>query len=100
MESKNPGRFTFGKQLSLAPKHCNEEAELQNEGDVVDQSARWMYSVFEGDVDGICEVLESGVSVNFKDIDYRTALHVAVCEGFTKVVEFLLQKDAEVDAKD
>ncbi|XP_020209117.1 integrin-linked protein kinase 1, partial [Cajanus cajan] len=100
MESKNLGRFTLGKQSSLAPKRRNEEAELQNEGDAVDQSVRLMYSAFEGDVDGIHEVLESGVSVNFRDIDYRTTLHVAVCEGFTKVVEFLLQKDAKVDAKD
>nr|KYP39480.1 hypothetical protein KK1_039214 [Cajanus cajan] len=85
MELKNPGRFTLRKQSSLAPKRRNEEAELQNEGDVVDQSVRLMYSAFEGDGRGI---------------DYRTALHVSVCEGFTKVLEFLLQKDAEVDAKD
>ncbi|XP_020220589.1 integrin-linked protein kinase 1 [Cajanus cajan] len=100
MESKNPARFTLGKQSSLAPERRNEEAEHQNEGDAVDQSVRLMYSAFEGDVDGIREVLESGVNVNFRDIDYRTALHVAACEGFTEVVEFLLQKGAEVDAKD
>nr|KYP77003.1 Serine/threonine-protein kinase CTR1 [Cajanus cajan] len=34
------------------------------------------------------------------DIDYHTALHVAACERFTEVVEYLLQKVAEVDAKD
>ncbi|KAG4971324.1 hypothetical protein JHK84_037396 [Glycine max] len=100
MESKNPARFTLGKQSSLAPERHNKEAELQNDGEVVDQGVRLMYSAFEGDVDGICEALESGVSVNYKDIDNRTALHVAVCEGFTDVVDLLLQKGAEVDPKD
>jgi len=100
MESKNPARFTLGKQSSLAPERHNEGAEPQNDGDAVDQGVRLMYSAFEGDVDGIREVLESGVSVNYKDIDNRTALHVASCEGFTDVADLLLQKGAEVDAKD
>ncbi|XP_014518991.1 serine/threonine-protein kinase STY17 [Vigna radiata var. radiata] len=100
MESKNPARFTLGKQSSLAPERHNEGAEPKNEGNAVDQGVRLMYSAFEGDVDGIREVLESGVSVNYKDIDYRTALHVASCEGFTDVADLLLQKGAEVDAKD
>ncbi|WVY92806.1 hypothetical protein V8G54_031894 [Vigna mungo] len=100
METKNPARFTLGKQSSLAPERHKEGAEPQNEGDAVDQGVRLMYSAFEGDVDGIREVLESGVSVNYKDIDYRTALHVASCEGFTDVADLLLQKGAEVDAKD
>ncbi|KAK7332112.1 hypothetical protein VNO80_28859 [Phaseolus coccineus] len=100
MESKNPARFTLGKQSSLAPERHNEGAEPQNDGDAVDQGVRLMYSAFEGDTDGIREVLESGVSVNYKDIDNRTALHVASCEGFTDVADLLLQKGAEVDAED
>ncbi|KAK7412510.1 hypothetical protein VNO78_03974 [Psophocarpus tetragonolobus] len=100
MESKNPARFTLGKQSSLAPERHKEEEELRNDGDVVDQGVRLMYSAFEGDVDGIREVLESGVTVNYKDIDNRTALHIAACEGFTEVVDLLLQKGAEVDPKD
>ncbi|CAJ1962057.1 unnamed protein product [Sphenostylis stenocarpa] len=100
MESKNPARFTLGKQSSLAPERHNEGEEPQNDGDAVDQGVRLMYSAFEGDVDGIREVLEAGVSVNYRDIDDRTALHVASCEGFTDAVDLLLQKGAEVDAKD
>ncbi|KAH1208365.1 hypothetical protein AAZX31_15G084900 [Glycine max] len=100
MESKNPARFTLGKQSSLAPERHNKEAELQKDGEAVDQGVRLMYSAFEGDVGGIREALESGVSVNYKDIDNRTALHVAACEGFTDVVDLLLQKGAEVDPKD
>ena len=67
---------------------------------VKEKGVRLMYSAFEGDVGGIRKALESGVSVNYKDIDNRTALHVAACEGFTDVVDLLLQKGAEVDPKD
>lgn len=100
MESKNPARFMLGKQSSLAPERSNVETELGNDGEGVDQGVRLMYLAFEGDVNGVREVLESGVSVNFRDIDGRTALHVASCEGFTDVVDLLLQKGADVEAKD
>ncbi|XP_061351971.1 integrin-linked protein kinase 1 [Gastrolobium bilobum] len=100
MESKNPARFKLGKQSSLAPERHGEEQELQNDGDVVDPGVRLMYSANEGDVDGIREVLELGVSVNFRDIDDRTALHIAACQGLTDVVALLLEKGAEVDPKD
>lgn len=103
MESKNPARFTLGKQSSLAPEREREESEPNEDGDSVEgvnPGVRLMYSANEGDLDGIREVLESGVSVNFRDIDDRTALHVAACQGLTDVVALLLEKGAEVDAKD
>ncbi|KAJ7963880.1 putative Protein kinase [Quillaja saponaria] len=59
-----------------------------------------MYLTNEGDLDGIKELLDSGTDVNFRDIDSRTALHIAACQGLTDVVEFLLQNGAEVDPKD
>ncbi|KAJ1414181.1 Serine-threonine/tyrosine-protein kinase, catalytic domain [Sesbania bispinosa] len=100
MESKNPARFTLGKQSSLAPERHSEEQELHDDGDAIDPGVRLMYSANEGDVDGIREVLELGVSVNFRDIDGRTALHVAACQGLTDVVALLLEKGAEIDPKD
>ena len=104
MESKNPSRFTLGKQSSMAPeRHREEGSELHNDGEAeegVDPGVRLMYSANEGDLEGIREVLESGVSVNFRDIDDRTALHVAACQGLTDVVALLLEKGAEVDPKD
>lgn len=102
METKNPPRFTLGKQSSLAPeRHGEKEQGLQNDdGDAIDPGVRLMYSANEGDVDGISEVLESGVSVNYRDIDGRTALHVAACQGLTHVVALLLEKGADVDPKD
>ncbi|KAF1890952.1 hypothetical protein Lal_00037523 [Lupinus albus] len=103
MESKNPPRFTLWKQSSLAPERDDEESGSNKEDDSVegvDPGVRLMYSANEGDLDGILEVLESGVSVNFRDIDYRTALHIAACQGLTDVVALLIEKGAEVDPKD
>ncbi|GAA0144004.1 non-receptor serine/threonine protein kinase [Lithospermum erythrorhizon] len=54
----------------------------------------------EGDLEGIKELLDSGTDVNFKDIDNRTALHVAACQWYIDVVQFLLQNGAKVDPKD
>jgi ankyrin repeat protein len=105
MAAKNPTRFKLGKQSSLAPERNREEDGLQHDGDddvaaTIDPGVRLMYSANEGDVDGISEVLESGVSVNFRDVDGRTALHIAACQGLTHVVELLLEKGADVDPKD
>ncbi|CAK8530820.1 unnamed protein product [Lathyrus sativus] len=101
MESKNPTRFTLGKQSSLARERHREEDELHDDVDAtIDPGVRLMYSAYEGDVDGIREVLESGMSVDFKDIDGRTALHIAACQGYTDVVDLLLGNGAAVDPKD
>ncbi|MED6155120.1 hypothetical protein PIB30_002323 [Stylosanthes scabra] len=104
METKNPSRFKLGKQSSMAPeRHREDGSELHKDGDGdegIHPGVRLMYSANEGDLDGIREVLDSGVSVNFRDIDDRTALHVAACQGLTDVVALLLEKGAEVDAKD
>lgn len=62
MESKNPARFKLGKQSSLAPERHREETELQKDGDTIVPGVRLMYSANEGDVDGIREELESGIS--------------------------------------
>lgn len=103
MESKIPARFTLGKQSSLAPERHREESDFHKEGDEVEEvspGVKLMYLANEGDLDGIREVLDSGVSANFRDIDNRTALHIAACQGLTDVVALLLEKGAEVDPKD
>lgn len=99
MESKSNGRFTLGKQSSLAPSGSDEEgwAGVPNE---IDANIRLMYMANEGDLGGIEELLDSGVDVNFRDIDGRTALHVAACQGFADVVRLLLDKGAQVDPQD
>ncbi|KAF3946390.1 hypothetical protein CMV_027337 [Castanea mollissima] len=51
-------------------------------------------------MDGIRELLDSGVNINFKDSDGRTALHVAACNGLTDVVSLLLDPGSELDPSD
>lgn len=107
MESKSTGRFTLGRQSSLAPDPDNgaDPAEANRPDDIADDDGieaniRLMYLASEGDLDGIRELLESGIDVNFGDIDGRTALHVAACQGRPDVVDLLLQKGAKVDPED
>ncbi|KAJ8499568.1 hypothetical protein OPV22_010120 [Ensete ventricosum] len=59
-----------------------------------------MFLANEGDLDGIKEVLGSGADVNFRDIDGRTALHVAACQGFADIAQLLLRMGAEADPED
>lgn len=96
-----PVRFTLGKQSSLEPERGGhgdgDGGELMSE---FDPRVRLMYLANEGDLEGIKELLDSGTDVNYRDIDDRTALHVAACQGSGSVVEFLLQNGAEVDPQD
>lgn len=92
-------RFTLGRQSSLAPER--EDLATVEPGDgVIDPRVRLMYLANEGDLEGIEELLDSGTNVNFSDIDGRTALHVAACQGRTDVVQLLLHRGAELDLHD
>ncbi|KAF3642054.1 putative cyclic phosphodiesterase-like [Capsicum annuum] len=102
MEPNSPVRFKLGKQSSLAPERevLGAEREGGEDGVDIDPRVRLMYSANEGDIEGIKEILECGTDVNFRDIDKRTALHVAACHGSSDVVQLLLDNGAEVDPKD
>ncbi|CAI9089090.1 OLC1v1023595C3 [Oldenlandia corymbosa var. corymbosa] len=111
MESKSQQRFGLGRQSSLAPEGQNdggavvsgaddEDVDEGEGGVVVDPGVRLMYMANEGDLEGIKEALDSGTSANFRDIDGRTALHVAACQGLADVVQLLLRRGATVDVKD
>ncbi|KDP21162.1 hypothetical protein JCGZ_21633 [Jatropha curcas] len=101
MEGKSSVRFTLGKQSSLAPERHGEGLDAEKEELVdIDPGVRLMYSVNECNLDGIRELLDSGIDVNFRDIDDRTALHIAACQGFPDVATLLLDNGAEIDPKD
>ncbi|XP_028763999.1 integrin-linked protein kinase 1 [Neltuma alba] len=103
MESKNPARFTLGRQSSLAPERHSDESKLHQDGDAlgdIDPGFRLLCLANEGDLDGIRELLNTGVNVNYRDIDNRTPLHVAACQGLTDVVSLLLEKGAVVEPQD
>ncbi|WZY68887.1 integrin-linked protein kinase 1 [Brassica rapa] len=98
-------RFTIGRQSSMAPEKIPEpsihsEEEVLEDGEEIDGGVRLMYLCNEGDVEGIKELLDSGIDANYRDIDDRTALHVAACQGLKDVVEILLDRGADVDPKD
>ncbi|XP_042010751.1 integrin-linked protein kinase 1-like isoform X2 [Salvia splendens] len=89
------------KQSSMALRGEGDKSNAGG-GDVndIDPGLKLMYTTNERDLDGIKELLTSGVDVNFRDIDDRTALHVAACQGFGDVAKLLLENGANVDLKD
>ncbi|KAH0865329.1 hypothetical protein HID58_082540 [Brassica napus] len=105
---KSPARFKLGRQSSLAPESRtptetvteDEEEELAASAGIVDPTIRLMYLANEGDIDGITKMLDSGTNVDYRDIDGRTALHVAACQGRTDVVQLLLSRGAKVNSMD
>ncbi|KAM0945762.1 putative protein kinase TKL-Pl-5 family [Dioscorea sansibarensis] len=100
MDSASTGRFTLGRQSSLAPDHADDHSADDEVPPEINANIRLMYLANEGNLEGIIDLLESGVDVNFKDIDGRTALHVAACQGLADVVELLLKRGANVDPED
>ncbi|CAN6978355.1 unnamed protein product [Brassica rapa subsp. trilocularis] len=105
---KSPARFKLGRQSSLAPESRtptetvteDEDEELAAAAGIVDPTIRLMYLANEGDIDGITKMLNSGTNVDYRDIDGRTALHVAACQGRTDVVQLLLSRGAKVNSMD
>ncbi|XP_010323645.1 serine/threonine-protein kinase 12 isoform X2 [Solanum lycopersicum] len=104
MESKSQSRFPLGRQSSLAPEKDGVSDDSVTAGHGVDEGMdsglRLMYMTNDGDLEGMEELLDSGTSVNYRDIDGRTALHIAACQGYADVVDFLLKNGAQVDSMD
>ncbi|CAN7135077.1 unnamed protein product, partial [Brassica rapa subsp. narinosa] len=110
IKPKSPARFKLGRQSSLAPDSRTPTDTLTEDEDeefaaaaaagIVDPTIRLMYLANEGDIEGISKMLDSGTNVDYRDIDGRTALHVAACQGRTDVVELLLSRGAKVNSMD
>eukprot|EP01061_Rhynchopus_euleeides_P005265 TRINITY_DN1451_c0_g2_i1.p1 TRINITY_DN1451_c0_g2~~TRINITY_DN1451_c0_g2_i1.p1 ORF type:complete len:957 (+),score=337.46 TRINITY_DN1451_c0_g2_i1:185-2872(+) len=53
-----------------------------------------------GDMEGLRHVLDSGVSAELEDYDFRTPLHLAAESGHLECVELLISRGAKPNARD
>ncbi|CAL1395709.1 unnamed protein product [Linum trigynum] len=59
-----------------------------------------LFMASRGDARGVEDLLNEGIDVNNIDLDGRTTLHIAACEGNAQVVKLLLSGRANIDAHD
>ncbi|CAL9144117.1 unnamed protein product, partial [Musa hybrid cultivar] len=95
-------RFSFGRQSSLDPnrRSSSPTREELTVPENLDSTMQLLFLASRGDFKGMEELLRCGVDVNSIDLDGRTALHIAACEGHVNVVKLLLSWRVNVDARD
>ncbi|CAH2042878.1 unnamed protein product [Thlaspi arvense] len=97
---RNSRRFSFGRQSSLDPIRRSSVGDELSLPDNLDCTIQLLFMASRGDVAGVKDLLDEGIDVNSIDLDGRTALHVAACEGHVEVVNLLLSYKANIDARD
>ncbi|KAF8642760.1 hypothetical protein HU200_067142 [Digitaria exilis] len=116
LESPRTGRatsrFLFGRQSSMDPNRrrgrsqspvgssSSAAAEELTVPENLDATMQLLFFACQGDAMGVEGLLRSGVDVNSINLDGRTALHIAACEGHRDVVRVLLNWKANIDARD
>lgn len=95
-------RFSLGRQSSMDPnrKSSRRPREGLSVPEKLDCTMQLLFMASTGDVYGVEELLKEGIDVNSIDLDGRTALHIAACEGLLDVVKLLLSWKANIDARD
>lgn len=88
MDSKGPMGPVFSSHV------YEEESADDLKMDAIHAFAR------EGELDNLIKCIESGVSVDLKDSEGRTALHWAVDRGHLNITEALVKEKADINAKD
>lgn len=66
----------------------------------LDATMQLLFMASRGDAKGVEDLLGDGIDVNSIDLDGRTALHIAACEGHVDVVKLLVGRRANIDARD
>ncbi|XP_077225674.1 integrin-linked protein kinase 1-like isoform X2 [Tasmannia lanceolata] len=97
---RNAFRFSFGRQSSLDPNRRSPIKEELTVPGNLDSTMQLLFMASRGDVKGVEDLLKGGIDVNSIDLDGRTALHIAGCEGHVDVVKLLLSRKANIDARD
>ncbi|MFS7962096.1 putative cyclic nucleotide-binding domain, rmlC-like jelly roll, ankyrin repeat-containing [Helianthus anomalus] len=59
---------------------------------------RLNFAVYSGDLYRVKRLVASGINPNNTDYDGRSPLHIAAIKGFADLVQFLLQKEARINA--
>lgn len=95
-----PTRFGIARQSSLDPTPAAADVAMLAVPDNLDATMRLLFAACQGDVGGVEELLREGVDVDSIDLDGRTALHIASCEGQGEVVRLLLAWKANINARD
>lgn len=81
-------------------RRCPDEDNELSIPDNLDSTMQLLFMACRGDVRGVEDLLNDGTDVNSIDLDGRTALHIAACEGHAAVVKLLLSRKANIDARD
>ncbi|KZV52596.1 hypothetical protein F511_24793 [Dorcoceras hygrometricum] len=101
---RNNFRFTFGRQSSMDPIRRSPLEDDSSDGlrvpENLDYTMQLLFMASKGDVIAVQDLLDEGKDVNSIDLDGRTALHIASCEGHLEVVKLLLSWKANIDARD
>lgn len=66
----------------------------------LDSTMQLLFMASRGDAKEVEDLLDDGIDVNSIDLDGRTALHIAACEGHVDVVKLLVSRRANIDARD
>lgn len=96
----NSFRFSFGRQSSLDPIRRTPSKEELTVPESLDSTMQLLFAACRGDAKGVEDLLNEGIDVNSIDLDGRTGLHIAACEGHVPVVKLLLTRKANIDARD
>ncbi|XWS35379.1 hypothetical protein CRYUN_Cryun21dG0121300 [Craigia yunnanensis] len=97
---RNNLRFSFGRQSSLDPIRRSPVQDELTVPENLDSTMQLLFMASRADVKGVEDLLNEGIDVNSIDLDGRTALHIAACEGHVEVVRLLLSRKANIDARD
>ncbi|KAG0489912.1 hypothetical protein HPP92_006775 [Vanilla planifolia] len=94
-------RFSFGRQSSMDPNRrrtgIREDLSVPEN---LDCTMQLLFMASTGNTSGVEELLKDGIDANSIDLDGRTALHIAACEGHLEVVKLLLSWKVNIDARD
>ncbi|MBL4652700.1 MAG: glutaminase A [Flavobacteriales bacterium] len=93
-------RFNFHNYDSLINNNEKLDPRKSKYENRIDNVIGLVYAASFGDIDEIKKIEARGIDLNSSDYDGRTALHLAVSEGQTEVVEYLLLRNVNVQAKD